>query len=52
MPPHLDGLAGSALMNSPLHRKNILEPTFNLLSIGVAVDPAGRIMFAEIFRAA
>jgi uncharacterized protein YkwD len=40
-----------ALMNSPLHRANILEPTFNRLAIGAATGPDGRIAFAEIFRA-
>ena len=41
-----------ALMDSPTHRENILEPTFNRLAIGAAIDDRGRIAFAEIFRAA
>lgn len=41
-----------ALMDSPTHRQNILEPSFNRLAIGAAVDPnTGRIAFAQIFRA-
>jgi len=39
-----------ALMNSPAHRANIVEPSFNLLAVGAAVDPGGQIVFAEIFR--
>lgn len=39
-----------ALMNSPTHRANILEPSFNLLAVGSAMGPDGRIAFAEIFR--
>ena len=41
-----------ALMNSPTHRANILEPTFNRLAIGSAIGPDGRLAFAEIFRTA
>jgi len=41
-----------ALMNSPLHRKNILEPRFNRLAIGAVTDPNGRVIYAQIFRAA
>lgn len=40
-----------ALMNSPTHRKNILEPRFNRLAIGLARSPDGRLIFAQIFRA-
>jgi|GEM_PF-745758 len=40
-----------ALMNSPTHRANILEPSFNRLAIGEATDGAGHIIFAQIFRA-
>jgi uncharacterized protein YkwD len=40
-----------ALMGSPTHRKNILEPSFTRASIGAATDEQGRISFAEIFRA-
>jgi uncharacterized protein YkwD len=39
-----------ALMQSPLHRKNILEAQFNRVAIGAAIDASGRIAFAEIFR--
>ena len=39
-----------ALMNSPTHRANILEPTFNLLAVGAATGSDGRMAFAEIFR--
>lgn len=40
-----------ALMASPLHRKNILDPSFNRLAIGVASGSSGQVVFAEIFRA-
>jgi uncharacterized protein YkwD len=40
-----------ALMQSPLHRKNILERTFKRIAIGAATDPnTGQIAFAEIYR--
>ena len=39
-----------ALMNSPTHRANILEPSFNMLAVGSATGADGRIAFAEIFR--
>jgi uncharacterized protein YkwD len=39
-----------ALMQSPTHRKNILEKRFARASIGVASDADGRVAFAEIFR--
>jgi uncharacterized protein YkwD len=39
-----------ALMNSPLHRKNILEKTFTRVAIGAATDGAGQITFAEVYR--
>lgn len=39
-----------ALMQSPTHRKNILEPTFTRLAIGAAVDTTGQIAFAEVYR--
>jgi uncharacterized protein YkwD len=39
-----------ALMNSPTHRANILEPTFNRLAVGAANSENGGIAFAEIFR--
>ena len=44
--PRLD----EALMNSPTHRANILEPSFNFLAVGAAAGPDGRLAFAEIFR--
>jgi uncharacterized protein YkwD len=43
--------AEQALMNSPAHRANILEPTFDSLIVGTAVDASGQIVFAQIFRA-
>jgi uncharacterized protein YkwD len=46
--PRLD----EALMNSPTHRANILEPSFNLLAVGAATGPDGRLAFAQIFRSA
>lgn len=40
-----------ALMQSPTHRKNILEKTFHRLAIGAATDPTtGQIAFAEVYR--
>ena len=39
-----------ALMRSPLHRKNILEHTFNRVAIGAATDGSGQITFAEVYR--
>jgi uncharacterized protein YkwD len=40
-----------ALMQSPTHRKNILEKTFHRLAIGAATDAAtGQIAFAEVYR--
>jgi uncharacterized protein YkwD len=44
------GRLNNALMNSPTHRANILEPTFDLLAVGAASGPDGRLAFAEIFR--
>jgi uncharacterized protein YkwD len=41
-----------ALMNSPTHRANILEPSFNRLAVGAATGPDGRLAFAQIFRSA
>jgi uncharacterized protein YkwD len=43
--------AEDALMNSPAHRANILEPSFDSLVVGTAADPRGQIVFAQIFRA-
>jgi uncharacterized protein YkwD len=39
-----------ALMGSPMHRKNILEHTFNRVAIGAATDGNGQITFAEVYR--
>jgi uncharacterized protein YkwD len=44
--------AQEALMKSPAHRDNILEPAFNRLAVGAATDPSGRVVFAQVFRAA
>ena len=44
--------AGDALMQSPSHRANILEPSFDRLAVGTTVDSAGHFVFAQIFRAA
>jgi uncharacterized protein YkwD len=48
--PDTPGRVESALMQSPLHRKNILEQRFTTLAIGAAEDGNGVISFAEIFR--
>jgi uncharacterized protein YkwD len=45
-------LVEDALMRSPTHRKNILEPAFDHLAVGVAYDANGAVTFAQIFRAA
>ena len=42
--------AAQALMSSPAHRANILQPAFDSLIVGTAVDPSGQIVFAQIFR--
>ena len=39
-----------ALMQSPLHRKNILERVFKRVAIGAAIDANGQIAFAEVYR--
>ena len=39
-----------ALMNSPAHRANILEPSFRTVAVGEAAEGSG-IAFAQIFRA-
>ncbi len=39
-----------ALMQSPTHRKNILEQTFKRVAIGAATDSTGQITFAEVYR--
>lgn len=43
--------AESALMESPSHRANILEPTFNRVAVGAARDSRGRVVLAQIFLA-
>jgi uncharacterized protein YkwD len=40
-----------AWMRSPIHLKNILEPSFNRLAVGAATDALGRVAFAQVFRA-
>ena len=42
--------AHAALMDSPSHRANILEPRYTKLAIGAATSPSGQIVFAQIFR--
>lgn len=42
--------AEDALMHSPTHRANILEPSFNRMAIGASFDGNGRVIFAQIFR--
>ncbi len=39
-----------ALMESPGHRANILEPRYTALAVGVATDAQGRSIFTELFR--
>jgi uncharacterized protein YkwD len=39
-----------ALMQSPTHRRNILEKTFRRVAIGAATDSSGYITFAEVYR--
>lgn len=41
--------AEAALMNSPTHRANILEPSFEAFAVGTAVDSRGNSTFAQIF---
>ena len=40
-----------ALMKSPAHRMNVLEPSFDRLAVGATVDSRGQTVFAQIFRA-
>jgi uncharacterized protein YkwD len=49
--PAAVSLADEALMKSPSHRQNILEPTFSGSAVGAAVDATGQLAFAQIFRA-
>ena len=49
--PTITARVEQALMQSPMHRKNILEKTFHRLAIGAATDPTtGQIAFAEVYR--
>src|SRR5712691_8897388 len=41
--------AQSALINSPAHRQNILDPRFNYVGIGAATDAAGQVYITEDF---
>jgi uncharacterized protein YkwD len=43
--------AEQGMMGSPPHRQNILEPAFDHLAVGAAVDSTSRVVFAQIFRA-
>ena len=42
--------AERALMASPTHRANILDPRYGRLAIGMADDRDGRVIFAQLFR--
>jgi uncharacterized protein YkwD len=44
------GRVEQALMQSPLHRKNILERTFTRVAIGSATDGQGLLTIAEVYR--
>ncbi len=46
----LPGRIEEALMRSPTHRRNILDPTFTRLAVGAAWDQSGRVSFAQLFR--
>jgi uncharacterized protein YkwD len=41
----------AALMASPTHRRNILEPSFDYVAIAAVTDEAGLIAIAQIFIA-
>ena len=43
--------AEDALMHSPTHRANILEPTFSHIAVGATMDDSGRVILAQIFSA-
>lgn len=43
--------AEQGFMNSPTHRANILDPAFETLAVGVAIDASCQIVFVQIFRA-
>jgi uncharacterized protein YkwD len=40
----------TALMNSPTHRANILEPTFDAIAVGTTTNSQGQVIVAQIFR--
>jgi uncharacterized protein YkwD len=42
--------AERALMASPTHRANILDPRYGRLAVGLAADTTGRVIFAQLFR--
>ena len=42
-------LAQRALWASPSHRENLLFPSFNLIGVGVAVDPDGTLWVCQAF---
>jgi uncharacterized protein YkwD len=42
--------ADNLLIQSPGHRANILDPRFDRIAIGSAVDAYGNIIFAQLFR--
>ena len=43
--------AERALLRSPTHRANILEPTYNRIAVGATMDDQGNVIFAQLFRA-
>ena len=38
-------------MDSPSHRANLLNPSYNALGIGVSIDSEGDLYVTEIFLA-
>jgi uncharacterized protein YkwD len=40
-----------AFVSSPDHLRNLLEPRFSHMGVGVAVGPDGRVWVAEVFAA-
>ena len=43
--------AEQGFMNSPAHRANILDPTFETLAVGAAIEASCQIVLVQIFRA-
>jgi uncharacterized protein YkwD len=43
--------AEAALMHSPDHRANILEPLFDRVAVGAATDRGGRVILAQVLPA-